>query len=185
MQPSYQQPMDVFERVLQGVLRDSANGDRLALALPLLSRSNRRSDSSLDSVSNSQGPANPFMPSSRRVDSSSHRRAMPPRSLSPINSVAPLPDLTFQPLASIPQQLQSMSYAPAILPPASKLLEHVSLSKLDHTLAAASQQVDETTAALALAWGNEWSTTVCFTCSNFGRPPYAIALPSRCCSGPP
>jgi hypothetical protein len=46
------------------------------------------------------------------------------------------------------------------VPSASKLLEHVSLSKLDHTLTAASQQVDETTAALALAWGNEWSTTV-------------------------
>ena len=44
MQPSPQEPMDVFERVLQGMLRDSAHGDRLALALPLLARSTRRSD---------------------------------------------------------------------------------------------------------------------------------------------
>ena len=160
MQQSYQQPMDVFERVLQGVLRDSAHGDRLALALPLLARSNRRSDSNLDPMAISH-PTNPFIPSNRRADASSHRRAAPPRALSPLNSISasPLPDLSFQPLASIPQQLQSIS-SPAALPSASKLLEHVSLSKLDHTLAAASQQVDETTAALALAWGNEWSTTV-------------------------
>jgi hypothetical protein len=41
-----------------------------------------------------------------------------------------------------------------------KLLEHISLRRLDLSLAAASQQVDETTAALALAWGNELSATV-------------------------
>jgi hypothetical protein len=159
--------MDVFERVLQGVLRDSAHGDRLALALPLLARSTRRSDSNLDPMANALGPTNPFMPSNRRADVSSHRRAVAPRALSPLNpaaaAAAPLSDSTFQPLVSIPQQLQSMSRTPGIPPSASKLLEHVSLSKLDHSLAAASQQVDETTAALALAWGNEWSATVRLT----------------------
>ena len=165
--PSYQQPMDVFERVLQGVLRDSAHGDRLALALPLLARA-RRQDPSHNNLSDGiGGTSNPFIPSNRRTDSTSRRRALPPRALSPLNPASdqpgsgrPLPDLTFQPLATIPQQLQSLSSAHGALPSASKLLEHVSLSKLDHTLAAASQQVDETTAALALAWGNEWSSTV-------------------------
>ena len=154
----------MFERVLQGVLRDSAHGDRLALALPLLARSTRRSDLNPDPMMNAQAPVNPFMPSNRRADVSGHRRTVAPRALSPLNpgtgAAATLSDITFQPLASIPQQLQSMSRASGAPPSASKLLEHVSLSRLDHSLAAASQQVDETTAALALAWGNEWSATV-------------------------
>ena len=161
------QPMDVFERVLQGVLRDSTHGDRLALALPLLARSHRRTDpNAVDPMSSSHGAANPFLPANRRSDSSSYRRTMPPRTLSPLNQSSddhygnsrPLPDSSFQPLATIPQQLQTMS-APVVtpVPSASKLLEHVSLSKLDHTLAAASQQVNDacmccssnTTAALS------------------------------------
>jgi hypothetical protein len=165
--PSHQQPMDVFERVLQGVLRDSAHGDRLALALPLLARARRTDQNYAFPNQISSDPTNPFLPSNRRTEGSSHRRSLPPRSLSPLNQSndhtsigRPLPDLAFQPLATIPQQLQSLSSASGVLPSASKLLEHVSLSKLDHTLAAASQQVDETTAALALAWGNEWSSTV-------------------------
>lgn len=170
--------MDVFERVLQGVLRDSAHGDRLALALPLLARA-RRQDPSHNNLSDGiGGTSNPFIPSNRRTDSTSRRRALPPRALSPLNPTSdqpgsgrPLPDLTFQPLATIPQQLQSLSSAHGALPSASKLLEHVSLSKLDHTLAAASQQVDETTAALALAWGNEWSSTVGAACRILPRAP--------------
>jgi hypothetical protein len=147
--------MDVFERVLQGVLRDSTHGDRLALALPLLARAQRRTDpNAVDPMSSSHGASNPFLPANRRSDGSSNRRTMPPRTLSPLNqsyddhcgNSRPLSDSTFQPLTTIPQQLQTMSVA---LPSASKLLErsklleHVSLSKLDHTLAAASQQVND------------------------------------------
>ena len=146
------QPMDVFERVLQGVLRDSTHGDRLALALPLLARAHRRTDpNAVDPMLSSHGAANPFLPANRRSDSSSYRRTMPPRTLSPLNQSSDdhygnsrsLADSSFQPLATIPQQLQTMS-APVVapVPSASKLLEHVSLSKLDHTLAAASQQVN-------------------------------------------
>jgi hypothetical protein len=104
----------VFERVLQGMLRDCAHGDRLALALPLLARSTRRSDLNPDTMTNAQVPINPFIPSNtRRADVSGHRRTVARRALSPIDpgtgAAAPLSDITFQPLVSMPQQLQSMS----------------------------------------------------------------------------